>query len=137
MTKRKGFKPPAPTQSKRFSLPSVSMPAYDYPIFCFKHLHRDFHLDQCDAEEKKSFIEQIVRMSRMTWNDLKLAPRHGMGSEKISVSALKAKSPPFITEDVQDLLAFRFQGKKPFVGHRDGFIFHVLFIDRAFSLYPH
>jgi hypothetical protein len=41
-----------------------------------------------------------------------------------------------VTEEV-NLIAFRFDGKKPMVGYRDGVTFYVLFLDRSFTLYDH
>lgn len=140
MSKNKIKKQPALTQGKKFNIDSTGMvevPHYDYPIFCFKHLHKDYNLDHCDADEKKSLIEQIVILSQMTWQEIQMAPRHGIGTEKIDISSLSSPCPPFITEDVKFLLAFRFQGKKPFLGHRNRFIFHVIFIDRSFRAYAH
>ncbi|OAV69617.1 hypothetical protein Barb6_00013 [Bacteroidales bacterium Barb6] len=73
----------------------------------------------------------------MTWEQLQRSPKHGIGSEKIELNALKANIPPSFGKDVPHLLAFRFDGKKPFVGCRDKSVFHILFIDRAFTLYDH
>jgi len=112
---------------------------FDYPVFCFRHLHRDFHLDNCNAQEKKSLIEQLVRLSKHSWTELQLSSRHGIGSEKIPLSAIKASIPHglTITEDVQTLLAFRFEGYKSFIGLRNKFIFHIIYIDNKFCLYSH
>lgn len=73
----------------------------------------------------------------MTWNEIKLAPKHGLGSEKIARSSIKDTLPDFITDDVQELLAFRFKGKAPFLGHRRGPVLHVIFVDPKFDLYDH
>lgn len=115
----------------------VLMPSHRHPIFCFKYLHSDFDFTYCDTDEKKQFLEQILRLSKMTWEEINLAPRHGLGSEKISVSSIKPKCPDFITEDVNYLLALRFDARKPFLIHRDRFIAHVIFIDNKFSVYKH
>lgn len=124
-------------KGKNIKIATVQIPNYDYPIFCFKHLHKDHHLDHCTSDEKKSFIERLVLLSQMTWEQIKLAPRHGLGTEKIAVGSIKKGVPSFITEDVTFLLALRFDGKKPFIGHRNQFIFHVIFIDRDFTCYNH
>lgn len=126
------------TQGKKFQIPpTVEMPDFDYPIFCFKHLHKNHDLDKCDDPEKKSLMEKVVKLSQLSWQDIQNAPRHGLGTEKIAISSIKPKCPPFITEDVSFLLALRFDGKKPILGHRNRFVFHVIFIDRDFTVYNH
>lgn len=127
-------------QGKNFKIPAqplIQVPDYDYPIFCFKHLHKDHNLEQCDTEEKKALVEKMVAISQMTWQAIQLAPRHGMGTEKINIDSIRPKCPPFITEDVKFLLALRFDGKKPILGHRNKFIFHIIFIDRDYTVYNH
>lgn len=72
----------------------------------------------------------------MTWAEINIAPRHGSGHEIISRGAIKFSVPAHITEDV-NLLAFRFHGKAPMVGYRDGAIFYAVWIDPHFKLYNH
>lgn len=72
----------------------------------------------------------------MSWLEIRNAPRHGLGTEKISRDSLKVIVPASITEDVQ-FLALRFSGMKPMVGFRRNEIFHVVWLDRAFSLFNH
>lgn len=116
---------------------SVNVEAFDHPIFCFKYIHSDYALSQCSADEKVALLEQIIRLSTMSWNEIQLAPKHGMGSEKIHVDSIKPNLPNILTDDVKHLLALRFIGKAPFVGWRNKFIFHVFYIDRGFNLYSH
>lgn len=115
----------------------ISMPDHKHPIFCFRYLQADHDFEKCEADEKRQFLEQMMRLSKMTWEEINLAPRHGLGSEKISMASIKPKCPDFITDDVNYLLALRFDGKKPFLVHRDRFIAHVIFIDNKFSVYNH
>lgn len=82
-------------------------------------------------------MEKLVKLSQLSWIDIQNSPRHGLGTEKIAINAIKPNCPEFITEDVSFLLALRFDGKKPILGHRNKFIFHVLFIDRDFTVYNH
>lgn len=113
-----------------------SLSSIDYPIFCLKYLSRNFGLDQCDNEEKAAFASQLHRLSQVTWNVLSVSSRHGLGWEKIPQSNIKDAIPNHVTEDVT-FYAFRFHGLKPFLGYRNRFIFHILFIDRNFTLYNH
>lgn len=136
--KNKKIKTPAATGGKNIKAPdTIQIQDFTHPVFCFKYLHKDHNLERCDANERRSLIEQLVKLSQLGWEEIKLSPRHGLGSEKIAVSSIKPSIPSFITEDVKFLLAFRFQGKKPIVGHRNKFIFHIIFIDRDFTVYKH
>lgn len=132
--KIKGLSP----SKKQGIIKTVNYPAltFNYPVFCFKYLHKDYHLDKCTDEEKRKLIEKIVKISSMTWEQLQFAPKHGLGSEKISPGSIRIKADSF-SEEVNTLLAFRFDALKPFVGFRDGFIFYVFYIDRDFTLYDH
>ena len=126
-------------KTKNIDPSKIIIKNYNYPIFCFKHLHKDYHLDKCISQEKQSFIEQIIYISQFSWQTLQSSPRHGIGCEKININSLKSELPNSIkfTEDINHLLAFRFYNKMPFIGYRNGFIFHVIFIDREFKLYKH
>lgn len=118
--------------------PTIEIQNFEHPIFCFRFIHKDYSLDQCDNDQKAAFVTQLSLLSQLSWQKLILTHRHGSGSEKINIDSLKAKPPDFITEDVEHLIVFRYQGKKPFVGHRNRFIFHVIFIEREFGeLYDH
>ena len=115
----------------------ITVYAFQHPIFCFKYIHADYAVHHCSTDEKIALIEQIIRLSTMSWSSIQLAPKYGMGSEKINIGSLKVGLPDLITDDVNHLLAIRFLGKAPFVGWRNKFIFHVFYIDRAFTLYRH
>jgi len=106
------------------------------PIFCLRHLQDPFCVTSCQQDEQAAFAVTLRRLSEMTWAQIRNAPRHGLGTEKIDRSALRAPIPGGITEDVV-FLAIRFNGKAPMVGYRSGQTFHIVWLDRAFTLYPH
>lgn len=140
MGKNPKYKNPTYSTGNIVSLPSedeVVKNDIDYPIFCLKHLHSKHSLDSCTKEEKVALISKMALLSQLTWDEIQLAPKHGLGTEKISRSSIKSSVPSFITKDVTHLFAFRFKGKAPFVGHRSGSVFHIVYIDRDFSLYSH
>lgn len=112
---------------------------FSHPVFCFKYLHKDYNLDKCTSNEKRCFIEQLILLSQHDWNTLQLSNKHGIGSEKIDINALSngIHIPYNLTQEVKHLLAFRFDGKKAFIGYREKFVFHIFFIDRAFNVYKH
>lgn len=111
--------------------------SFDYPVFCFKHLHKDYHLSQCEDEDRIALVNQLVVLSSLTWQEIQYSGRHGAGSEKIKISSMKPKKPVFLTPDVDFLLAIRFSGKKPMIGHRNKFVFHILYLDTKFEAYKH
>ncbi len=116
---------------------SVDTPKTDYPIFCFKHLSRGYDLSRCTDKEKTALIERLAKLSQMSWSQIQFAPKHGLGSEKIAISSIRASLPGFLSEDVDFLLSYRFDGFKPFVAHRSGPVLHILYIDNKFDVYPH
>lgn len=97
----------------------------------------DFCFSKLSKECRQMFADAIFRRKNMTWKDIKLAPRHGLGTEKISSCAIKAPPPRFVKGDVSDYLAFRYNGKKAMVGVREKDVFYVLWFDPTFTLYKH
>jgi len=131
------IKRPAPTQGKNIKVTEATRPDINYPVFCFRYLVRGYDMAECDENELADLIQQLGRLSLLSWQDVQLAPRHGLGSEKIARTSISAPIPGAATEDVKFFLSLRFQGKKPFVGFRNGYVFHVLWIDNRFRVYPH
>jgi hypothetical protein len=115
----------------------ITITNYQYPIFCFKHLHKDFNFDICTNEEKCEFLNQISMLSKLTWQEIQTSHKHGLGSEKINIDSIIPSTPGFITPDVKHLLALRFSGKKPFLGIRNRFILHVIYVDPKMEVYNH
>jgi len=108
------------------------------PIFSLERIQAgDFCFSSLDQEHKAMFSEAIYRRKSITWNDIKLTDRHGLGIEKIPKKTIKAPIPKFITEEVEHFLVFRYHGMNPMVGYRQKDIFFVLWFDHNFSLYDH
>jgi hypothetical protein len=131
---------PKPFSGKR--IPAPIFPPdnrfiFNHPVFCLRYLHKDYNVASCSNDDRASLITKMANFCQLTWDEIKLAPRHGMGSEKISRSSIKPSIPSEITEDVDSFLALRYQGKKVFVGFRNQFIFHIVYIDRDFTVYNH
>lgn len=107
------------------------------PKFCLRNLQPNFCITDCTTDEKASFSHMLYKLSRFPWRELRQAPRHGLGYEKLERSSIKASIPQCVTEDVI-LIAFRFSGKKAMVGYRSGDgVFNILWLDRNFTLYAH
>lgn len=108
------------------------------PIFSLEKLQSGkYCLSSLDQEHKAMFSEAIFRRKSLSWSEIKRQDRHGLGTEKISKSCIKAPIPRFITEDLNDFLVFRYKGLNPMVGYRQREIFFVLWFDHDFSLYDH
>lgn len=115
-------------------------PNYDdyMPIFSLERVQPgDYCFSVLDKNHKAMFSEAIFRRKSTKWSDIKKADRHGIGTEKIPRAAIKAPMPNFITEDVNDFLVFRYNGKNPMVGYRQHNVFFVLWFDHDFTLYDH
>ena len=106
------------------------------PVFSMRYLQKNYCISNCTTEEKASFADTMRLLSSLSWMQIKTTHRHGIGSEKIPSGQIKAGLPQVVTEDVT-LLALRFCGKAPMVGFRDRDVFHILWFDRDFTLYPH
>lgn len=130
---------PGSKSGKRFKAKEITTAptTTEYPSFSFRYccVNR-YHVDHCDDPDKIALIRRIAKLSTMQWNQILLADRHGLGSEKIEQDIIRAQLPGHITKDTT-LLALRFSNMKPMVGYRDGGIFYILFLDHDFSLYPH
>lgn len=110
------------------------------PVFSLEKVQQQvekYGFPSLDKEKKAFFSDAIYKRSKLSWSELKSAPRHGLGFEKISKTSIKAPIPCFITDEVKYFLAFRFTGKNPMVGYRIKNIFYVLWFDSDFTLYDH
>jgi hypothetical protein len=108
------------------------------PLFSFEFMRsgNGYSIDCCDDEHRSALASKLFKLSQMTWLNIRNAPRHGLGTEKIARNAIRATIPPSVTEDV-DFLAIRYNGMAPMVGYRDGRTFHILFLDHTMDVYPH
>ena len=140
MTSRKRLKKLKAKGQGKLEDPSTGdriSPMQQTPLFCLNQISSQYSLSQCERNEKAHFADRLYTLSQMTWAQIQSADRHGLGSEKIPTNALgTATLPAGVTQDVQ-LLAIRFSGMKPMVGYRSERVFHILFLDRNFSLYNH
>lgn len=139
----KKFKPAKYTQQSgevgsRQSSPDTGI---DYPIFCFKHLHRDYDLERCssgDIKFTKALLQKIRTLTSQRWVDINLLNRQHGGFEKIQRTQLSPPPAGTITEDVEEVISFYFAGDRArLIGHKDESIFHVLYIDTSLSVYKH
>jgi hypothetical protein len=106
------------------------------PVFGLEYLRGQYCLSECSDEHKAAFASRLHLLSGKTWGEINIAPRKGIGFEKIKRDQLNATVPAHVSSETA-IIAFRYHGNHPMVGYRDGRVFHVLFIDRDFTLYDH
>lgn len=127
-------------KGKRIASPQHALDVRNYdlepPVFCFRYLDKTHGLDSCDKDEKAALASTLHKLSQLSWNQLRLAPRHGVGYEIIENNSFRVAIPKHITEDVH-LIAFRFSGKAPMIGYKDEAVFRIVWLDRVFKVYDH
>lgn len=127
-------------EAKLISPPNVrlieKLPDTEPPIFSLEKISPDYCLSNCQKDEKSSFADTLHKLSKLTWQQIRHSPRHGSGCEKIDIKSIRGKKPLDLPADTV-FLAFRFSGKKTMVGYKDGRIFHIIWLDRSFTLYDH
>jgi len=137
MTKNK-IKTPAIKKGNRITIPENINYDTKPPVFSLERVQSgNYCFSILTKEDKVQFAEAIFKRRSLTWSEIKNTGRHALGSEKISKSAIKTSLPPFIKDDVEDFIAFRFSGKKPMVGYKVKDVFYVLWFDHNFTLYAH
>ena len=109
-----------------------------YPLFSFKYL-TDFSFRDCqDGRFFSAFLLRLKKLSELGWKEIEKSDRHSFGMEKIPREIIKHRIPPQITPEVP-LFAFRAAGNNlPFVGFREGKVFHIVFVEASFGdIYDH
>jgi hypothetical protein len=108
------------------------------PLFSFQYLDAAYCVKKCEKNDKVALAEKIQIIGNKTWQELQQAPRKGLGFEKINRNAIKASLPKHLEKDEAiNFIAFRFSGNKPMVGYREHEVYHVVWLDRDFTVYNH
>lgn len=103
----------------------------------YMSLNTGYCLTRCTVPERAAFASRIREMSQLTWLQIKGSPRHDQGCEEIPQRQIRGSSIPKGVHPDATLLSFRCIGKHPMVGFREGQTFHIIWIDRDFTLYKH
>lgn len=108
------------------------------PKFCLQHLLPKYDvLGLKDKKLKAALIDQMQSLTQLSWKQIQLAPRHGLGQELIPVSSLKIQLPEQFIE-TERVVVLRYSGKLPMIGVRVEEVFHIIAIGRDFNdLYDH
>jgi hypothetical protein len=96
----------------------------------------EYDIEKCNQEQKASLALKLSKIGALSCQELHQAPKHGLGYEKMPRDSIRSVTPS-LPEGVV-LIAFRFWRKAPMVGYRcPRGAFHILWLDRDFSLYNH
>ena len=136
--KKLKIKYPKPVSGQRVAAETVQ--DYDAmpPIFSLERLQAgSYCLSVLEKDDKAAFADAIFKRKNLTWAEIKQVGRHGLGFEKINKKIIRPSIPPFITEEIDSFLAFRFSGKKPMLGYRVKNVFYVLWFDHDYTVYDH
>ena len=138
----------AKSEKNRGKPPKASKGSYEVPAepvnyddespkFCLRFLAAGFDVHALDPEKQASFAKTLQKLASSRWMDLKLAPRHGQGSELIPAREFKAPIPPRFQAEPK-FMVFRYHAKLPMAGVRVDDVYHVLWIEPEFNdLYNH
>jgi len=107
-----------------------------WPVFCFRFLQPGHDVDDLLEPDRRQLLKRLRLLSQLEWKQIEQASRHGLGKENIAQNSISKPLPPVVTQDIK-LWALRFSGLKPMIGFRAGGVFHLLWIDHNFSVYPH
>lgn len=111
---------------------------FEQPVFSLQNISKqnDYSFDTCTDAEKLSLINRLVALSKMKWSAIHTEDRHGFGSEKVIIPKERR---PVGTPNDRVYYALRFApANKAFIGYKcDENIFHIIWIDKKYSLYKH
>lgn len=128
-----GFKEPKKEKGAKLKTPPEQQKksGSDHLTISLRHLAASHCISKCQKPDVLSFADKVRMLTQKSWSELQQAHKHGLGFETIARDGLKVAVPDHVTPDV-NIIAFRFSGKMPMVGYKDGQTFHVLWFDRAF-----
>jgi hypothetical protein len=109
------------------------------PRFSFRFLvkHADFGFESLNDDGKVALANTLHKLSNLTWAQIRLAHKHGLGHEKIEIKDLNFTLPSGISPN-RSILAFRFYGKAPMLGYRSDYgTFYIVAFDPKFKAYKH
>ncbi len=107
------------------------------PKFCLAHIGNGHCLEHLSSAQRSAFALAIQKRCEMTWQQITLADRHGLGLETLPADQIKPQIPARFS-DREKFLVLRYDGNLPMIGARTQDVFHVLWIEGAFGeVYEH
>lgn len=122
-------------------LADVDQEPVDYnrstPKFCFGFLQPDYDISALNSTQRDNFAMALHNRSKMTWQQIILGGRRGLGQENIAKASIRGSIPSRFVEE-KDFIALRYSDRLRMVGTRSLDTFHVLWIERRYGdLYDH
>lgn len=106
-----------------------------HPLFSLRHLAAGFRVSDCQRSDKAAFADRLQELAQLTWTQIMLAPRQGIGTETIDHQSVREAIPTHVTPD-RTLLAIRFGDKARIIGYREDEVLHIIWIDPEHRVYP-
>ena len=109
-----------------------------FPLFSFRFLQEVSFPGFQDGSFFSKFLVRLKKLSELGWKEIEKSSRHSFGLEKIPHHLIRPSLPSAITPEIP-LFALRATGdNRPFIGFRNGKVFHILFIETRFGdIYAH
>ncbi|MFA5252136.1 MAG: hypothetical protein WC454_06095 [Phycisphaerae bacterium] len=106
-----------------------------HPAFCFRYLAPgSFPQEQ---RQKAAVANTLYKLGRLSWGEIQIAPREGVGHEIISITSLRQQPPINLSPDTA-ILAFRCTEGGRMIGYREDKIFYIFWFDFSpFTVYDH
>ncbi len=100
------LKPPAGKQGERARTPQVTPLSTQHmrPKFSLEYIQKSHCVSRCTKEEKAALIERLHELSKLTWQKIMQAGKHGQGCSTLPRNAIPS-IPSFIPEDTNILLS--------------------------------
>lgn len=96
----------------------------------------DYCVTAGDQRSQAEFALALRKRADLTWSQLRQVPHETLGYERMPRDQIRAPIPPFFAED-ETPIVFRIADRGRIVGFRQDAVFHVVWVDMKFELYPH
>ncbi|WP_144018398.1 hypothetical protein [Corynebacterium glutamicum] len=107
------------------------------PKISFRLIQPRWGVEELNADQARAFLLKWEKRSSMTWNEIMMAHKHGLGSETLPAKSIIPDLPEWV-DSSEKLLVLRYEGRLPQVGIRIGDTFEVIWIEPEFNtLYSH
>jgi hypothetical protein len=102
-----------------------------------RYLAPSYDVRSLPVQQQAKFALALQDRATMTWQDIKLAPRHGHGTENIPAKRIKRRIPTEFVKQT-NFMVLRYDGNLPMVGVRDRDVFQVIWIKANYDdVYNH
>ncbi len=131
---------PSAYAGKRIASPEQTYESSNmkHPVFCFQYIDSVYGIEKCEKNEKLDILKTLFQLSLQNWRDLLQKSKSQKGFTTIPREQLRRPAPSHLTDDTS-IIKVRFKDAKTLLGYRgdDGVVFHIVWIDRDFTLYDH